>query len=76
MIEPVDTNYSNVTLIYRGNEQTENVVVLGNAHGYDYKRNQMKPIEGTSIWHMTNAFLNVTEITYDYASFIFEMHRR
>lgn len=66
LIEPVpgDKNYSFVTFVWQGNDQTRNVVIFDGVAGFDAK-DRMQLIGGTDVWYKTYRVRNDARFAYN-----------
>lgn len=66
IIENIDGDDTNslVTILYRGEENTENIVIHGTGVGYDYMENRMKRLLNTNVWYKTYLFPSDIEFVY------------
>lgn len=62
-IEDDDEN-SMVTILFRGQYDTENIVVQGTGVGFDYLENRMERLLDTDVWYKTYLFPNDIEFVY------------
>ena len=66
LIEPVpgEKSYSFVTFLWRGGDETRNVVIFDGIAGFDAK-DRMQRIPGTDVWYKTYRVRNDARFTYN-----------
>jgi len=56
-----------VTFLYKGTEDTKNVVVLSDLSKFNYKTSQIEQILGTNIWYKTYEIRNDVRFLYNFS---------
>ncbi len=59
-----DNNNSLVTILFRGQHDTENIVIHGTGVGFNYMENRMERLLDTDVWYKTYIFPNDIEFVY------------
>jgi enterochelin esterase-like enzyme len=61
---PGEKNFSLLTFVWRGNDQTRNVVIFDGVAGFDAK-DRMLHLEGTDVWYKTYRVRNDARFAYN-----------
>lgn len=69
IIESIEGDIQNnfITFVYKGDDTTKNVVVIGAFPGFDYTQNQMDRLLDTDIWYKTYKVRNDIRFIYYYS---------